>query len=120
MNDNVILVGRKPLMNYVLYIQALKNEGKTEIILKARGRSISKAFDVLEMSRRRVLEGWEYSVVSGTESKSIDEKRVLAPDGKEWVMTKLETPYTKNVSTIEITIKGKPQEKLKTSTKDGI
>lgn len=119
MNDNVILVGRKPLMNYVLYITALKNEGKTEVILKARGRSISKAFDVLEMSRRRVLEGWEYSVVSGTESKSIEEKRVMGPDN-EWIMTKLDTPYTKNVSTIEIVIKGKSQDKLKTSTKDGI
>lgn len=119
MNDNVILVGRKPLMNYVLYINALKNDGKKEIILKARGRSISKAFDVLEMSRRRVLEGWEYSVVSGTESISIEERRVMGPDN-EWVMTKLETPYTKNVSTVEITIKGKPQDKLKTGAKDGI
>ena len=49
---NQVLVGKKPLMNYVVACLTLFNKGENEVILRARGRAISKAVDVTEMLRR--------------------------------------------------------------------
>ena len=49
---NQVLVGKKPLMNYVVACLTLFNNGENEVILRARGRAISKAVDVAEMLRR--------------------------------------------------------------------
>jgi DNA-binding protein Alba len=52
MQSNVILVGKKPIMNYVLAcITQLSGTGK-EVELKARGRAISRAVDVVEIARK--------------------------------------------------------------------
>jgi DNA-binding protein len=49
---NQVLVGKKPLMNYVVACLTLFNNGENEVILRARGRAISKAVDAAEMLRR--------------------------------------------------------------------
>ncbi|MEM1542293.1 MAG: DNA-binding protein Alba [Ignisphaera sp.] len=54
---NTVLVGKKPVMNYVLAILTLLNQGVSEIIVKARGRAISKAVDAIEIVRNRFLPG---------------------------------------------------------------
>ncbi len=51
--DNVIFVGKKPPMAYVLAVITQFNDGKKEIILRARGKSISRAVDVAEIIRNK-------------------------------------------------------------------
>jgi len=51
--SNIVFIGQKPLMSYVTAIVMQFNSGSTELIVKARGRMISQAVDVVEVSRRR-------------------------------------------------------------------
>jgi len=87
--QNVVFIGRKPPMSYVLAVLTGFSATKSdEIVLKARGRAISTAVDVAEISRRRFVKGLEVSNITiGTEN--------LAREGGE----------TRGVSTIEITLK---------------
>ncbi|MGC8571795.1 MAG: DNA-binding protein Alba [Candidatus Micrarchaeia archaeon] len=55
-NENVIYIGRKPTMNYVLAVVTQFNSGASEVIIKARGNSISKAVDVKEIVTNRFLQ----------------------------------------------------------------
>ncbi|MEB3846874.1 MAG: DNA-binding protein Alba [Desulfurococcales archaeon] len=48
---NVILVGRKDVMNYVLAAIRLFNDGAGEVVFKARGTNICKAVDAAENLR---------------------------------------------------------------------
>ncbi|EMR74516.1 archaeal DNA-binding protein, partial [Thermoplasmatales archaeon SCGC AB-540-F20] len=52
-DENVIYVGRKPPMSYVLAIVTQFNSGSDEVIIKARGKSISTAVDAAEITRNR-------------------------------------------------------------------
>jgi DNA-binding protein len=56
--DNVIFIGNKPFMNYVtsVVIQFTTKEAP-EVIVKARGKFISRAVDVVEVARKRFLKG---------------------------------------------------------------
>ncbi|MFB0560571.1 MAG: DNA-binding protein Alba [Candidatus Lokiarchaeia archaeon] len=54
-DENTIFIGRKSVMDYVLACVTQLNSGFDEIILKARGRSISRAVDVAEVLRTRFL-----------------------------------------------------------------
>ncbi len=75
-------------MNYVLATVLQFNQGSKEITLKARGRAISKAVDVAEISRRRFLEG------------SIEIKDIkIGTD----ILGEQDSP--RSVSTIEITLR---------------
>jgi DNA-binding protein len=47
-----IIIGLKPLMNYIVACMTLFNSGAPSATVKARGRHISKAVDVVEMLRR--------------------------------------------------------------------
>lgn len=53
--SNAVLIGNKPVMNYVLACITLFHSGEKEVKVKARGRSISRAIDVAEVVRRRFL-----------------------------------------------------------------
>jgi DNA-binding protein len=52
---NAVLVGKKPVMNYVLACLTLLQGNAQEITVKARGRAISRAVDVVEIIRRRFM-----------------------------------------------------------------
>jgi len=54
-DDNTIYVGNKPVMNYVLAVVTQFNNGADEVLIKARGRAISRAVDVAEIARKRFL-----------------------------------------------------------------
>jgi len=43
--SNSVLIGRKPVMNYVLACITLFHSGAKEVSIKARGRAISRAVD---------------------------------------------------------------------------
>ncbi|MDP3066036.1 MAG: DNA-binding protein Alba [Methanobacteriaceae archaeon] len=53
--DNIVYIGNKPVMNYVLAVVTQMNSGASEVILKARGRAISRAVDVAEIVRNRFI-----------------------------------------------------------------
>ena len=49
--ENVVYIGRKPVMNYCLAVlSSLQNDGGT-VTLKARGHAISTAVNVVEVTR---------------------------------------------------------------------
>ena len=54
-DNNIIFVGKKPAMSYVLACVTQFNDGRDEVVLKARGRAISHAVDVAEIVRNKFL-----------------------------------------------------------------
>jgi len=85
--ENVIFIGNKPPMSYVLAIVTQFNSGSNEVIIKARGRAISRAVDAAEISRNRFVQEAKIKEISiGTETITNEEGR------------------TSNVSSIEITL----------------
>ena len=85
--DNVIFVGKKPNMSYVLAIVTQLNSGQNEVHVKARGQSISKAVDVVEIIKNKFMSDLKVSNIS---------------IGTDVLKTEKETI---NVSRIDITIK---------------
>ena len=87
---NVIFVGNKPPMNYVMAVITGFNMGNTaEVTLKARGRAISTAVDVAEIVRNRFFKDAKvHSIAIGSEQ-----------------ITPREGGNPRNVSTMEITLK---------------
>ena len=89
-NENTILVGNKPSMNYVLAVVNQFSQGSKEVVIKARGRAITRAVDTAEIVRNRfVKEAQIKDIKIGTEA------------------LKTEEGTTSNVSTIEIYLKKK-------------
>src|SRR2546429_6965464 len=54
-DPGVVYIGKKPTMNYVLAVVTHFNGGSREVVVKARGRSISRAVDVAEIVRGRFI-----------------------------------------------------------------
>ncbi len=86
---NAVLVGNKPVMNYVLACITLFHSGAKEVKVKARGRSIALAIDVAEVVRRRFLP---------------DVKVKKVGIGTDQLESREQDGTTTNVSTIEITL----------------
>ncbi|MCW4049548.1 MAG: DNA-binding protein Alba [Candidatus Bathyarchaeota archaeon] len=54
--DNIVYIGRKPTMSYVMAIlSAFNNSTSDSVVIKARGRAISTAVDAAEICRNRYL-----------------------------------------------------------------
>ncbi len=54
--DNAIFVGTKPFMNYVTsVVMQFTTKDAKEVLIKARGKFISKAVDVAEIVSKRFL-----------------------------------------------------------------
>jgi DNA-binding protein len=85
-DENTIYVGNKPPMSYVLaVVTQFNNNGSNEVVIKARGRAISRAVDTAEIVRNRfVTDAKIKEITIGTESLTNEEGR------------------TSNVSSIEI------------------
>jgi len=86
--DNTVFVGKKPTMSYVLAVVTQFGDGMTEVHIKARGRSISKAVDVAQIVKNKFVKDVEVANVE------IGTDKVTSEDGKEL-----------NVSTIDITLR---------------
>jgi DNA-binding protein len=54
---DTILIGKKPIMAYATAVMMHFQSGSQELTVKARGRSISTAVDVVEVVRRRFFAG---------------------------------------------------------------
>lgn len=57
-DTNVVMIGIKPFMNYVTAIK-MQFDKNDEVIVMARGKFISKAFDVIEVCKRNFLKNCE-------------------------------------------------------------
>lgn len=66
-NDNVIFVGRKPTMAYVLAVMTQFSDGAKQVHVKARGKSISRAVDVAEVVKNKFMQDLKRQVDIGTE-----------------------------------------------------
>ncbi|MEF8832120.1 MAG: DNA-binding protein Alba [Candidatus Thermoplasmatota archaeon] len=85
-DKNTIFIGSKETMNYVQAVMMQFNQSD-EICIKARGRAISKAVDVAEITRQRFIEDAEITDII-TDTEKLDN----------------EEGGTTNVSSIEITL----------------
>ena len=86
-DENTIFVGNKPPMSYVLAVVTQFNGGSDEVVVKARGRAISRAVDTAEITRNRFMTNTKVKDIKiGTEAITNEEGR------------------TSNVSSIEITL----------------
>jgi len=67
--SGIVFIGSKPPMNYVLaIITSLSASNAKEITLKARGRAITTAVDVAEITRNRFIKDLKVNNISiGTE-----------------------------------------------------
>jgi len=75
-NRGSVLVGSKPTMNYVLACLTLFHQGAEEVVLRARGRAISKAVDVALLVLNRFMASAKVKKIDlGTE-------RLTAEDGR--------------------------------------
>ena len=94
-DENIIYVGKKPPMSYVLAIVTQFNTtGSDEVVIKARGRSISTAVDAAEITRNRFVTDVKVKEIKiSTESITNEEGR------------------TSNVSSMEITLTTKKKSK---------
>lgn len=86
MEKNVVYIGKKPTMNYVLAVVTQFNNGEKSVVLKARGLSINKAVDIEEIVKNRFIKDLKYDVKISTD-------KVQGEDRES------------NVSSIEITLK---------------
>ncbi len=87
--ENAVLVGSKPIMNYVLACLTLFHQGAKEISIKARGRAISKAVDVAEIVRNRFLTDVEVKKVDiGTEQITTQDGRTINTSTISIVLTR--------------------------------
>ncbi len=94
-NEDTIFVGNKPSMSYVLaVVTQFQSGGSDEVVIKARGRAISRAVDTAEIVRNRFIKDVKIKdIVIGTESITNEEGR------------------STNVSSIEIFLSTKKKSK---------
>jgi len=60
-NDSVVFIGNKPFMNYVTGVVMQFNTGSEKVVIKARGRHISRAVDVAEAVKNKFIENLKTS-----------------------------------------------------------
>lgn len=89
-DENVVFIGSKPFMNYVTgVVMQFTTKGNNEVIVKARGKFISRAVDVAEVAAKRFLKEQNIEV----KDIKIDSEEFENKEGKKV-----------NVSIIEITL----------------
>ena len=92
--ENTMFIGGKPFMNYVTgVVMQFTTKGAKEVVVKARGKFISRAVDVAEVCTKRFLKHQNIE----TKSIQINSEEFENKEGRKV-----------NVSTIDITL-GKKQ-----------
>lgn len=86
-DENVVYIGQKPVMNYVIACLTSLNVGGKKVCVKARGLAITRAVDTIEVLRRSFVKDLKIVEIKlGTEELTGEQNR------------------RSNVSTIEITV----------------
>ncbi len=86
-DENIIFIGKKPLMSYVLAALRQINGTDGTVVIKARGKAISRAVDVAEILRHQFVQ------TATVDDIQISTERLTSDEGRE-----------SNVSSIEIFI----------------
>jgi DNA-binding protein len=89
--QNVIYIGRKPVMSYVLaIITGFTSSGTSEVALKARGMAITTAVDAAEVTRRKFMKDLQVSRISiGTEELPQEHGMTRAVSTMEITLTRI-------------------------------
>ncbi len=88
-DDNTVFVGTKPASSYVLAVTSQFEEGSSRVVIKARGKAISKAVDVAEIVRRRYVRNAEVADISiGTEEIASEDGRTFRVSSMTIVLTR--------------------------------
>jgi len=85
--ENVVLIGRKPVMNYVTACITFFNSGENQVVIKARGRAICRAVDTVELLHRAFIKDLKIKRID------INTEELVRAEGQK-----------SNVSTIEIAV----------------
>jgi len=89
-DDNIVFIGGKPFMNYVTgVVMQFTTKGAREVVVKARGKFISRAVDVAEVCRKRFLKDHNVDI----KEIKVDSEEFENKEGRKV-----------NVSTIDITL----------------
>jgi DNA-binding protein len=92
--DSMVFIGKKPIMSYVTACITFFNRGEKQVVVKARGRAISRAIDTVELLHRAFIKDLKIEHIS------INTEEFVSPEGR-----------ISNVSTIKIVItKSEPQQ----------
>ena len=89
--ENIVYIGNKPVMNYVLAVVTQMNGGESEVILKARGRAISRAVDVAEIVRHRFITDVEIGGID------ISTEEIMNNEGSSTNVSAIEIQLAKGV-----------------------
>ncbi|HYA57116.1 MAG TPA: DNA-binding protein Alba [Thermoplasmata archaeon] len=85
-----VYIGQKPTMTYVFQVVSQLNSGAGPVVVKARGNAIGKAVDVVEVVRRRFLEGHvELGAIT------ISTERLVNRDGRDANVSSIAIPLTR-------------------------
>ncbi len=90
--ENTVYIGNKETMAYVMAVVNQFNSGSDEVFIKARGRAISKAVDVAEITKNRFLKEASIAGIE-TDTEEIEQE---------------EDDRTVNVSSMSITLSLEP------------
>jgi DNA-binding protein len=85
--ESFVFIGKKPIMSYVTACITFFNRGEEQVVVKARGRAISRAVDTVELLRRAFIQNLEIKSID------INTEELERAEGQ-----------MSNVSTIEIAI----------------
>ena len=92
MLDNCIFIGGKPFMNYVTgVVMQFTTKNADDVIIKARGKFISRAVDVAEVAAKRFMD----SAVAVTGIK-IDSEGFRSDEGRDVRVSTIEITLSKN------------------------
>ena len=80
--ESSIFIGGKPFMNYVTgVVMQFTTKNAAEVIVKARGKFISRAVDVAEVASKRFLDN-----TVGTKDIKIDSEEFQNKEGKPYTI----------------------------------
>jgi len=85
-DENSVFIGEKPFMNYVTgVVMQFTLKGAKEVVLKARGKFISRAVDIAEVSSKRFLDN-----TVGVKDIKIDSEEFQNKEGKQIRVSNIE------------------------------
>ena len=91
-SDNNVFIGGKPFMNYVTgVVMQFTTMNANDVIIKARGKFISRAVDVAEVAAKRFLD----NAVAVTGIK-IDSEGFKTDEGRDVRVSTIEITLSKN------------------------
>lgn len=89
-NDgNTVYIGKKGTMGYVLAVVTQFNNGANEVNVKARGKLISRAVDVVEIVRHRFMSNMKINAIN------ISTEELTSEDGSKNKVSAIEIKIQK-------------------------